>query len=233
MHWQTILLSREHSNQIFAFYRETTNRQNSTHPTHHMWLESENGDQREGLARNFIWSSEQHQPWSWLELCASRVLILISTLRDNPHVAYDPKLLFQVRFFDGSKLIKNKVGGLFFLSWFNLMRFKITFSPPCYSFKVLEFADRHTGERERRFVHQQKRWQVFKLWGDFGPSIIITAEKTSRKCKLGFWSYFEKFSRFFKNEFLIKENPFCLYLLGLEKVANQVGHWRKQSLGTR
>ena len=65
----------------------------------------------------------------------------------------DPKLLFkQVRFFDGSKLIKNKVGGLFFLSWFNLMRFKITFSPPCYSFKVLEFADRLntrvTGESE-------------------------------------------------------------------------------------
>ena len=64
----------------------------------------------------------------------------------------DLKLLFQVRFFDGSKLIKNKVGGLFsFLSWFNLMRFKITFSPPCYSFKVLEFADRLntrvTGER--------------------------------------------------------------------------------------
>ena len=187
---------------------------------------------KDRLARNFIWSSEQHQPWSWLELCASRVLILISTLRDNPHVAYDSKLLFQVRFFDGSKLIKNKVGGLFFLSWFNLMRFKITFSPPCYSFKVLEFADRHTGEREWRFVHQQKRWQVFKLWGDFGPSIIITAEKTSRKCKLGFWSYFEKFSRIFKWFFLWK-NPFCLYLLGLEKVANQVGHWRKQSLGTR
>ena len=66
----------------------------------------------------------------------------------------DLKLLFkQVRFFDGSKLIKNKVGGLFsFLSWFNLMRFKITFSPPCYSFKVLEFADRLntrvTGESE-------------------------------------------------------------------------------------
>ena len=56
----------------------------------------------------------------------------------------------KLRFFDGSKLIKNKVGGLFsFLSWFNLMRFKITFSPPCYSFKVLEFADRlNIGESE-------------------------------------------------------------------------------------
>ena len=60
-----------------------------------------------------------------------------------------------------------------------------------------------TGEREWRFVHQQKRWQVFKLSGDFGPSIIITAEKTSRKCKLGFWSYF---SRIFKNDFLIKKS---------------------------
>lgn len=192
MHWPTILLSREHSNQIFAFYRETTNRQNSTHPTHHMWLESENGDQREGLARNFIWSSEQHQPWSWLELCASRVLILISTLRDNPHVAYDPKLLFQVRFFDGSKLIKNKVGGLFFLSWFNLMRFKITFSPPCYSFKVLEFADR----RERVKICP--------------PTKTLTSLQALR----GLWSIhyhncrknLEKSFQEFLNDFLIKKS---------------------------